>query len=121
MGRIKILLVAGIILWITFRIASPQEVKHAPALEACVADANLWVSEVENGLNQGRIPPQLTWKQLVARQSYLMDCQQAYPKHQWSNDLNYVYEMEQAEREMKFIVRHKLFDQFIKEDEAGER
>jgi hypothetical protein len=63
-------------------MASSAEIKHAPTLEACAADINLWVSELQQWpketSEQARkdLEP-LTYADLADRSVYLNDCTQA--------------------------------------------
>jgi hypothetical protein len=117
-----------------FATAIPQEVKHAPTLQSCAADLNLWTSQIPGWPNpsmeqarQGTKP--LTFQVMGARVSSLSDCSGAYPilTHSRSNELSAlesllnIYLTETSGRYFNFLDRHDLIVKFIQEDEVGKR
>ena len=114
-------------------VAISQEVKHAPTLEQCTADMNLWageipgwpaVSAVQNGTRA------LTVKDMGERMRYIHDCGSAYPSLHKGTDpdklplpqsLISAYEGEIRNRLLDFVERHGLLDKFRQEDQAGKR
>jgi hypothetical protein len=115
-------------------LTAPQEMQHAPTLESCLADINLWSSQIEPRLNPSEeqihaATKVLTFAELQARLQYLGACTGAYPqlldapkrKMSWAASLAYDYDIEQDQRLMDFLDRHHLGPQFLSEDRAGKR
>ena len=116
-------------------IAGAGEIKHAPTLEACTADINLWVSELKQWPKE--TPDQarkdletLTYADLADRSAYLNDCLQAHReladeargKLSAATTLILVdYSSEMRNRLVDFIERHSLFPKFTAEDATGKR
>ncbi|MFI5071585.1 MAG: hypothetical protein ACHP8A_11910 [Terriglobales bacterium] len=115
-------------------IATAQDVKHAPTLESCVADTNLWSSQIPgfpfptpDQLQGGT--KSLTVRELKGRGNYLVDCISAYPQQLYdarkgtmpTAQLSMDYDSITGLRYAHFIVRHHLWDEFESEDQAGER
>jgi hypothetical protein len=114
--------------------AVPQEIAHAPALQSCTADLNLWTSQIPGWPiptpEQGQEGTKsLTVHEITNRISYLSDCAQAYPvlnKNRTGelsalSSLTLVYESEIQMRLFHFLGRHGLADKFTEEDETGKR
>lgn len=114
--------------------AAPQEVKHAPTLQSCTADLNLWTSQIPGWpkpsteqIREGT--KALTVKEMQEREAYIGDCANAYPEvNRAKNDgvstslyLIMVYDIEIEERVFGFLRRHSLLVKFTAEDEAGKR
>lgn len=115
-------------------IAAPQAVKHAPSLQSCVADINLWSSQIpgfpEASYDQWRGGfKSMTLREIDDRTSSLTDCVNAYPplgKGQNGNlsvavTISNYYGLETQARYLDFIYRHGLLRSFTEEDEAGKR
>jgi len=111
-----------------------QEIKHAPALELCVADINLWISEISQWPKPQ--PEQLskdlaalTFTDLRDRALFLDDCAHAYPELKASKSgelsagiaLISQYTGEIQHRMLMFLERHDLLQRFVNEDAAGKR
>jgi hypothetical protein len=115
-------------------LASSQGVKHAPTLQSCVADINLWSSQIpgfpESGLDQIRTGMKsLTMKEIDGRVSSLGECVNSYPmlgKPQ-AGDLPAIitllsfYDSEKELRYINFLHRHELLGKLKEEDAAGLR
>jgi hypothetical protein len=114
--------------------AVPQEVKHAPTLQSCVADLNLWTSQIPGWPNpsaeqarEGTKP--LTVQEMNGRGLSVSNCASAYPAlyRGKSNELSpalsltTLYDGEIQERLMNFLDRHNLLGKFTLEDESGKR
>ena len=118
-----------------FVTPAPQEVKHAPTLQSCTADLNLWTSQIPGWpkpsteqIREGT--KTLTVKEMQDREVYIGDCANAYPAevNRPKNDgvsaslyLIMVYDIEIEERLFGFLRRHSLLDKFTAEDETGKR
>jgi hypothetical protein len=89
-----------------------QDVRHAPTLESCAADINLWTSEIP-GL----------------RISALDRCTESHPslakalpgEEAPAELLVALYNGEMKQRLMDFLDRHGLGAKFIEEDKEGKR
>lgn len=114
--------------------AIPQEVKHAPTLDSCAADLNLWISQIpgwptSTGVQDQEGTRSLTAQEITKRGAYLNDCGQAYPVLNKNRpgelsaiaSLGLIYESEIQRRLFHFLDRHGLSEKFTQEDEAGKR
>jgi len=117
---IRRLLVVSVFVFTT--LAAPQEVKHAPTLQSCTADLNLWRSREES--------KSLTVLEMSVRIRSMMDCTAAYQGLANSAPggelppawyLKITYEEEIEDRLFNFVKRHGLSKQFAQEDESGKR
>jgi hypothetical protein len=112
----------------------PQEIKHAPALQSCAADLNLWASQIPgwpiptlDQLESGT--KSLTVDEMEGRVSSMNECFQSYPLLQKSSpgdlpaalSLMGFYQQEVQLRYFSFLVRHHLLDKFKEEDNAALR
>jgi len=113
-----------------------QDGKHAPTLESCTADINLWTSEMP-GLpatpptldqwHKGTKP--LTVPELEGRMSALNECMESHPSlakapasEVSSAELLFnLYSSEIKQRLRDFLDRHGLGAKFIEEDKEGKR
>ncbi len=115
-------------------LAVSQEIKHAPTLESCNADLDLWTSQIPGFPTSTREQDQdgtkgLTVAETTGRLSYLDECSRAYPvlnknrtgelSELFSLELIYVQEIQR--RHLHFLSRHGLTAKFYEEDEAGKR
>jgi hypothetical protein len=114
--------------------AVPQEIKHAPTLQSCVADLNLWTSQIpgfpESNLDQVRSGTRpVTMQEIDGRISSLGECMNAYPvvgrsvggNMSAAMGLLSCYDVEKESRYVDFLHRHGLLDKFKEEDAAGQR
>lgn len=121
----------------------PQQVEQAPSMETCVADLNSWSSGLDGipfGDRVRSAMKPLTQGEIFRRLVTLNYCEassltqmKAVPVEQRasldklgisSGRIQLVREHYMNERSVRyfdFIVRHKLLDQFDREDESGER
>ena len=92
--------------------------KHAPTAAQCQADQRLWLSKLEadHGLDDVTVTTLMEWE------LEMQDCKAVDPQNHWT------YFNTQAEalaiessRELNFIKRHGLWQQFVDEDAAGKR
>ena len=97
------------------------QVKHPPTVPQCQAHQWLWSSKVEASYNADAdyFPG---WDTISQWAGEMEECETADP------DNHAVYHNLRAEilafksmRQLHFIVRHGLYDQFIEEDKAGKR
>ncbi len=114
---------------------SSAQVDHAPTLEQCTADLNLWQAQanVDEALGNAKIREksleEITVDQMQQRLSLLKRCSQAHPAFDHSEAettprvlaLTLTYNLEIKRRYALFMVRHNLFEKFTAEDEAGMR
>lgn len=111
--------------------AGAQE-KHAPTLQQCMADLNLWSSEA-NLEKTGDLDTlrrhlhDLTAMQLLDRVAEMDTCGLAYryglgaENVSQINSLSNAYDIELLNRLHHFLVRHDLVGKFHAEDKAGMR
>jgi len=81
--NLRLLGISGLML-VFCATAGTQDVKHAPTFEACVADLNLWTSQIPGWptrhMDQVREGTKdLTVSEMVARSQSLEECIGAYP------------------------------------------
>ena len=132
--RMKLLMGFSVLILVVCVNAMPQEVKHAPTLQSCVADLNLWTSQIPGWPNpsaeQAREGTKaLTVQEMRGRTISLGNCSSAYPalNRSKSNELSpsfsltVVYDGEIQERLRNFLDRHNLLVKFTLEDESGKR
>jgi hypothetical protein len=111
-----------------------QEIKHAPTLESCTADINLWTSQIpawpKPTYEQVRAGTKdLTSKELDNRTTYMVECGSAYPQLIVGKpgevgpafSLMFMYSTEVSSRYSNFLTRHALLNTFNEEDKAGKR
>jgi len=129
----KLIFYAAVMLLASAR-AAPDEIKHAPTLDSCMADLNRWISQIPGYPNetydQNRSGLRsLTAKQLDDRRMYLAECMLEYPALTKSKPgempaimaLASVYEGEVEARYFDFLVRHNILQTFTSEDVQGKR
>ena len=109
--------------------------KHAPTVDVCRADVAVWYNtdisteyydaqrlwdtdKVPNRTDIAKLPIQ----EATARQGEMLDCTKVdeEKKEIYFKASDFYYDI-LADRVMQFMVRHKLWDQFRKEDAAGQR
>jgi len=114
-------------------ICKSQSIAHAPTLDVCKADANLWDNQgdfqaykdnrtkiIIAGRDEtplGRI----STNELVERTSEMADCYEETDGGSIYFIVRDFYEGVIADRYEDFIVRHHLVDQFDREDKEGKR
>jgi hypothetical protein len=126
------LLIVSVLAFTTFAV--PQEVKHAPTLQSCAADLNLWTSQIPGWptptVEQNREGTKsLTVLEMAGRISSIAECIGAHPildkakpgELPAPSSLTLVYDEELKLRLFDFIDRHGLRDKFAQEDLAGKR
>jgi len=111
-----------------------QDVRHAPTLESCAADINLWTSErpglpvaTLDQLRKAMKP--ITVQELGGRISALDRCTESHPslakalpgEEAPAELLVALYNGEMKQRLMDFLDRHGLGAKFIEEDKEGKR
>ncbi len=114
--------------------ALPQDVKHAPTLQSCVGDINLWSSQIpgfpEPSYDQTRSGTKsLTMREIDGRTKSIAECVSAYPmlgtaqsgRESAALTLTSYYDGEKEMRYFDFLVRHGMLSKFNEEDEAGQR
>jgi hypothetical protein len=114
--------------------AVSQGIKHAPTLESCSADLNLWTSQIPGFPTSTAEQDQagtkaLTVAETTSRLSHLDECSRAYTalnknrigelSELFSLELIYVQEIQI--RRLHFLSRHGLTAKFYEEDETGKR
>jgi hypothetical protein len=132
--RMKLVMGFSILILVVCVNALPQEIKHAPALQTCTADLNLWTAQAPgwpspNAEQVREGTKTLTVKEMQERAVYLSSCSSAYPALNRAKPsdlspvftLTMVYDNEIQERLFSFLDRHNLIVKFQLEDEAGKR
>jgi hypothetical protein len=105
--------------------------QHAPTIDVCRADFAVWKAEMNNQ-TRAVVTKKLSYTELTLRSKEMGQCVQVdWPSETASKDdldrialydaLAGVYLNEISDREANFIRRHSLSEQFIAEDEAGQR
>jgi hypothetical protein len=98
-----------------------KQVEHAPTVEQCRADQALWLSKLET-TPRGSGTSNVDVRTLHAWAVEMDDCKAV----DQANELKY-YNTEAettaavSGRELGFIYRHNLYQQFLDEDAAGKR
>jgi hypothetical protein len=115
-------------------LAVPQDVKHAPTLQSCVGDINLWSSQIQNfteptydQVREGL--KAITMHEIEGRTKSLATFVSAYPmlgKGQDGNlsaamTLSSYYDTEMQVRYFDFLYRHEMLNKFTEEDEAAQQ
>jgi hypothetical protein len=122
----KNLLIAAMLLVISLPTVA-QEIKHAPTLDACQADFNLWMADINRASHGGANEvSSLSFNELFTRVGYIHDCQDANPSLKKNcNDegllMEWIYGMEMRNRLLGFVKRHSLKETFLDEDAARKR
>ena len=114
-------LILMVVMFASFTLAQ----EHAPTKAQCDADARLWSVDSNDidgwqRLEQGPLP----YQELQNRALYMRRCAKAYAgsaedKAYW--DVENMYDMLIGGRVQNFVMRHKLWEQFVDEDTAGMR
>lgn len=112
----------------------PQEPKHAPTLQSCTADLNLWTAQIpgwpDSSAEQDREGTKpLTFSEMAARVKSINNCVHAYPalNRAATGELSVpfslidIYQREITNRYVDFLERHNLLGNFMQEDKAGKR
>ena len=116
-------------------VALSQEfLKHAPTLQSCTADINLWSSEIpgfpDPDDDQVRAATKsLTVREIEGRSLYMTECGRAYPAlvthlgpmRLVISALIELYDGEVTSRYFDFVERHGLSSKFFEEDYLGMR
>jgi hypothetical protein len=126
---------AILLLAATAGTADVQDVKHAPTRETCRADVAVWYSDTivdayehsEDELASGgkyiRNPAgDLQIREVIGRMREMHECKLVVSEDRqlYSDAWNFYYGV-LTERYKRFVDRHGLYDQFVKEDAAGIR
>jgi hypothetical protein len=122
-----------------------QEVRHAPTLEVCNAQVNLWIAQMDITRKYGpevrKVLNTLTSHQIEDRERLISDCiladvdellavpegqraakaQKVGMRLDAADVLLSLYSREQRSRYFNFIARRHLLPNFDEEDQAGER
>lgn len=88
------------------------QIERAPTVAQCQADQRLWLSRLDD--EDGSLPP---YKTMMRWALEMRDCQTIDPDNdpRYYNTYNEIC-TDQLLRVTAFLERHKLYDQFIKED-----
>jgi len=136
--------VAALILAVlAFPFSTVPQVEQAPSMETCLADLNSWSSGLDGipfGDQVRSAMKPLTQGEMLRRLVILNSCEasslaqiKAVPVERrasldklgiFSGRIQHLrenYMFERSVRHFDFVVRHKLLDQFDREDESGER
>jgi hypothetical protein len=102
--------------------------QHAPTVDVCRADASVWNAAVMNLPERSKA--KLSVEELGIRQNEMHDCltvdksqpaEKSAAQHHTYQLLEADYTNEIEFRAMRFIRRHGLEQQFLREDAAGAR
>jgi hypothetical protein len=110
-----------LLLAVAILIAVPtlSQVEHAPTVAQCQADQRLWFSKLEgpeSNLDDTTIITLNDWSK------EMVQCEAVDPENRFKyGNTSAESVAEKSIREMHFINRHGLYDQFIAEDAAGKR
>jgi|SRR5579863_4088243 len=121
----KIVFIATMLIIASSAVA--QEMQHAPTLDACQADFNLWIADINRAAHGGtNVVPKLSFKDLLDRVHYIDDCQDANPslKKNCKDEglvMTLIYEVEMRNRLISFVKRHDFKEMFLAEDTSGKR
>jgi hypothetical protein len=111
-----------------------QAQQHAPAIETCKADVALWDSREDrteymraetvfltDGVPNRTKISKLALTELIARLDEMNDCANMMPRDDRYHAVADFYHDVMMERYFRFVLRHQLRDQVIKEDAQGIR
>ena len=109
-----------------------QTTDHAPTLEQCTADINLWHARLGGGNNWDSIKAgtqDLTVETMETRKREIGVCALAYPKlavagpgeDSYIKVISDTYDEVISRRLEAFLTRHRLYDKFLEEDRQGLR
>jgi hypothetical protein len=94
------------------------QMEHAPTVQQCQADERLWMNKIEE-TNLTIHPDYIT---VNAWFNEMRDCQSVDPANKIKYyNLQSEIVVENAMRLQHFVMRHEMWEQFIKEDAAGKR
>lgn len=97
------------------------QLKHPPSVGNCQAHLRLFSSKVEASYNADAdyLP---SWDTISQWAGEMEECETADPEnHAAYHDVRAQILAFKSMRQVDFIVRHDLYDQFIEEDKAGKR
>lgn len=97
------------------------QLKHPPSVGNCQAHLRLFLSKVEASYNADAdyLP---SWDTISQWAGEMEECETADPEnHAAYHDVRAQILAFKSMRQVDFIVRHDLYDQFIEEDKAGKR
>ena len=96
------------------------QVQHPPTVAQCQAHQRLWLSKVEAGYDADAdyLPG---WDTISQWAGEMEECETADPNNAAYHNLRAEILAFKSMRQLHFIVRHGLYDQFIEEDKAGKR
>jgi hypothetical protein len=115
--------VKSLILIAAILIAYPafgQEIKHAPTVAQCQADQRLWAAKLEQP--HGQVVTAVPYSTLMEWLREMGDCEDIDPaQHDLYMNTSGEAITAMASRLREFVYRHKMWEQFLKEDAAGTR
>lgn len=119
-------IILGVIIALAFAVAGDracaQEAEHAPTLEQCTADINLWFAQLSDSGHLRRLKqPDLDERIRQTAACSLAHSSSSPRIEQFADLLLKVYVREGMQRATNFIGRHGLWEQFVAEDAAGLR
>ena len=108
-----------VLVCVSFNSLGSQEVKHAPTVECCRADQQLWLAKLEQP-NDGTAT--VGYNELSGWFREMKDCRKVDP----DSELSYYNTTGEINSELimrlvRFLGRHHLWDQFLAEDAQGKR
>jgi hypothetical protein len=111
----------GTLLLVLASTTSPQ-INHAPTVEQCRADQALWTAELQASGGENKE----TFGVWTGRMQEMTDCftvdsdKQSSPVNGYQSLTDLIVRV-MLKRQIRFIARHGLMQQFQSEDEAGAR
>lgn len=109
---------AALAVAVLFLIAVSSAQDHAPTVEQCRADKNLWWDQFDTR----EAVSKLSAKKINKRSDEMRDCAVVDEENQHSYlQLAGMFQMEYELRLLDFVTRHHLMAQFVAEDADGKR
>lgn len=97
------------------------QVKHPPTIEKCQGDQRLWLSKVKAS-DDGNADYLPGWDTISQWAGEMEECATADPGNRVAyENVRGGIQAFKFMRQLHFIERHDLYDQFIEEDKAGKR
>jgi hypothetical protein len=101
----------------------PQGIEHAPTVAQCQADQVSWGKQIADALQSGATPfAKYSFVVLQKMANEMGDCEAVDPsKRPDYSESQAIIQDYMALRQANFLSRHKLIQQFLDEDRAGNR
>ena len=116
----KILSVFLLGFYLAASVGAGTQTQHAPTLEQCRADGNLWKPTSTTDVVNGPV----LYIDLLTQATEMDQCASAYPDDKQAASWSLIADIHNSaaqNRLSNFLVRHRLENKFLKEDAAGLR